>query len=41
LEGIQNYEGLIQKRVEEESDKIDIILDQIKKEALIMEGISN
>ncbi len=40
LEGIQNYEGLFQKRVQEESQKIDMVLSQIKKEAFIMEQLS-
>ena len=39
LNGIQNYEGVFSKRVEEESEKIDMILDQLKKEAFVMENL--
>lgn len=37
LEGIHNYEGVVNKRVQEESQKIDLVLEQIKKEAQLME----
>lgn len=41
LEGIQNYEGLIKARVGDESEKIDKILNLIKKEAWLMEALGS